>query len=286
MKFGDFEIRAFVEQKFRLDGGSMFGVIPKTMWQRLIPADENNLIPMVTNIFVLRAHGKVMIFDAGLGDTLTDREKKIYGTDGVSHMTEGLAEQGLSPDDVDYVILTHLHTDHFAGAVKLEDGKYVPRFSNARYIVSDKEWEVAMHPDERTSAVYIPDRLEGLKNSGQVDTIDIGSELFPGIKTVFTGGHTQGHYALEISSGATQVFYYADIFCTSAHMRVPFVPATDLFPLDTMAIKRKVLPRIVDHDVVMAFDHDIHTPLARIKQIDKKYVVEPVQTGLPEYQTQ
>jgi glyoxylase-like metal-dependent hydrolase (beta-lactamase superfamily II) len=286
MKFGDFEIRAFVEQKFRLDGGSMFGVIPKTMWQRLIPADENNLIPMVTNIFVLRAHGKVMIFDAGLGDTLTDREKKIYGTDGVSHMSGGLADQGLSTDDVDYVILTHLHTDHFAGSVKLENGKFVPRFRNARYIVSDKEWEVAMHPDERTSAVYVPDRLEALKQSGQVDTIEIGRELLPGIKTVFTGGHTQGHYALEISSGSTQVFYYADIFCTSAHMKVPFVPATDLFPLDTMAIKRKVLPRIIDQDVVMAFDHDIHTPLARIKQVDRKFVVEPVQTGLPEYQTQ
>lgn len=286
MKFGDFEIIAFVEQKFRLDGGSMFGVIPKTMWQRLIPADENNLIPMVTNIFVLRAHGKVMIFDAGLGDTLTDREKKIYGTDGVSHMDAGLLEQGLSTDDVDYVILTHLHTDHSAGAVKLEEGKLVPRFRNARYLVSDREWEVAMHPDERTSAVYIPDRLSALKESGQVDTIEIGSELFPGIRTVFTGGHTQGHFALEISSGSTQVFYYADIFCTSAHMRVPFVPATDLFPLDTMAIKRKVLPRIVNQDVVMAFDHDIHTPLARIKQVEKKYVAEPVQTGLPEYQIQ
>jgi len=286
MKFGDFEIKAFVEQKFRLDGGSMFGVIPKTMWQQLIPADENNLIPMVTNIFVLRAHGKLMIFDAGLGDTLTDREKKIYGTDGVSHMREGLAEQGLSTDDVDYVIFTHLHTDHFAGSVKEENGKYIPRFRNARYIVSDKEWEVAMHPDERTSAVYVPDRLEALRKSGQVDTIEIGSELLPGIRTVFTGGHTQGHYALEISSGPTQVFYYADIFCTSAHMKVPFVPATDLFPLDTMAIKRQVLPRIVDQDVVMAFDHDIHTPLARIRRIDRKFVVEPVQTGLPEYQTQ
>ena len=118
MRFGSFDITPFVEREFRLDGGSMFGVIPKSIWQKLLPADENNLIPMVTNLFVLRANGQTLLFDAGLGDSLSEREEKIYGAVGPSRMNEGLAEAGVTPDDIDVVILTHLHTDHCAGAVK------------------------------------------------------------------------------------------------------------------------------------------------------------------------
>lgn len=285
MKFGQFEINAFVESKFRLDGGSMFGVIPKTMWQKLIPADENNLIPMVTNLFVLRAHGKIFLFDAGLGDTLSDREKKIYGITEDSKMTEGLAGIGLKPEDIDYVLLTHLHTDHSAGAVKLVDGEYQPRFPNARHVVTKREWEDAMNPNERTGAVYIPERLEALAKAKLVDVVTLDNELFDGIRLVHTGGHTPGHYGIEMESEGQKVFYYADLFCSSAHMRVPYVPATDLYPLETMTAKRKILPVILEKQVIMAFDHDVYTPLARIKQDGKKLLVEPIQTGLPEYQS-
>jgi glyoxylase-like metal-dependent hydrolase (beta-lactamase superfamily II) len=285
MKFGDFEIKAFVEQKFKLDGGSMFGIVPKTVWEKLIPADENNLIPMVTNLFVLKAHGKVFLFEAGLGDTLSDKEKKVYGTDGISRLESGLKEMGLTPEDIDYVILTHLHTDHCGGAVKEVSGKFVARFSNARYMIGEQEWEDATKPDERTSAVYARERLRALEDSGQVSFLDCRRELVPGLEVVITGGHTRGHLGLEIESGGTKVLYYADIFCTSAHMKVPYVPASDLYPSDTMEVKRRKLREIVDKDVVMAFDHDIHTPLARIRQVDRKFVVEPVQTGLAEFQT-
>ena len=262
----------------------MFGVIPKTMWQKLLPVDENNLIPMVNNLFVLRAHGKVFLFDAGIGDTLSDREKKIYGTDGVSQIDSGLQNLGLKPEDIDYVLLTHLHTDHMAGALKAVDGEFVPRFPNARHVVSKREWEDAMNPNERTGAVYVPERLEALAKAKLVDVIVKNTELFEGIKLVLTGGHTRGHYVIEMESGGTKVFYYADLFSTSAHMKVPFVPATDLYPLETMEVKRHALPTILEQEVVMAFDHDIYTPLARIKADGRKLVVEPVQTGLPEYQ--
>jgi len=270
MKFGQFDIRTFVEQKFRLDGGTMFGVIPKSIWQKMVPADENNLIPMVTNLFVLKAHDKNILFDAGLGDTLSDRERKIYGTDGVSHMDAGLQTCGVSADDIDLVILTHLHTDHCAGAVKLVDDHYVLRFPRARYVIGRKEWELAMAPDERTSAVYVPDRLRPLEAAGKVEFVDHDTEILPGIKAVFTGGHTASHYALEMESDGKKVFYYADIFCTAAHMGVAYVPATDLYPMDTMEIKRRTLPRIVDQDVIMAFDHDVSTPLARIMSDGKR----------------
>ncbi len=174
MKFGEFEIETFVEHKFKLDGGSMFGVIPRTMWQKLIKPDENNLIDMAINLFVLKAHRKNFIFDIGLGDTLTDREKKIYGTIGESTMNEGLHSVGLTEDDIDFVIMTHLHTDHAGGAVKLENDKFVPRFKNATYITSQKEFDDATHPNERTSAVYVPERYYALKDAGQLQLIEIG----------------------------------------------------------------------------------------------------------------
>lgn len=276
MKFGDFEIRTFVERHFKLDGGTMFGVIPKSIWQNLIPADDDNLIAMVTNLFVLSAHGKNYLFDVGLGDTLSERERKVYNTGAESLVDQGLADLGLTTDDIDYVLLTHLHTDHAGGTVKLVDGNYAPRFDNARYYISRSEWDLAMHPDERTRAVYVPERLAALEKAGVVEWVEADGELFPGIKTLFTGGHTQGHFALEISSGPTSVFYYADIYCTAAHLKVPYVPGSDLFPLETMDIKRRTLPRIVNHDVIMAFDHDVHTPLARIRQLDGPLIVEPV----------
>ncbi len=276
MKFGDFEIVSFVEQEFRLDGGMMFGVIPKTLWQRMIPADENNLIPMKTNIFVLKAHGKVMIFDAGLGDTLSEKEKKIYSASGDSSLESGLASLGLTPADIDYVLLTHLHTDHAGGAVKKVDGEFVPRFPKAKYIISKEEWETATHPDERTSAVYVPARYYALQEAGQVELIDADTELFPGIKAVYTGGHTEGHYGLQMESGGQKVWYYADIYCTSHHMKVPYVPATDLFPMQTMAVKRKTLPEIIGDGVVMAYDHDIHIPLGKVQQEEKKITVTKV----------
>jgi glyoxylase-like metal-dependent hydrolase (beta-lactamase superfamily II) len=276
MKFGDFEIQSFVEQNFRLDGGQMFGVIPKTLWQRMIPADENNLIPMAANIFVLRAHGKKMIFDAGLGDTLNKRECKIYATEGISNIELGLASLELTPDDIDYVILTHLHTDHAGGAVKLEGNKLVPRFPKATHIFAKQDYDAAIEPNERTAAVYHPDRYYAIMDSGRTEVIDSDTELFPGIWAIFTGGHTEGHFALHIESGDKKVFYYADIFPTSHHMKVPYVPATDISPLQSMDVKRSILPEIINDGVVLCFDHDVDRPFGRVRLEEEKIVVDTV----------
>ena len=277
MKFGDFEIYSFVEHKLRLDGGSMFGVIPKVIWQKFMPVDENNMIPMHTNLFVLKAHGKNFIFDCGLGDTLSDFEKRIYNVVGESMLSKGLQKLGMSEDDIDVVILTHLHTDHVGGAVKKVKDKLVPRFPNAKYVIDKKEWHDATHPNERTGAVYVVERYGALEKSGQIEFIDSDVVLYPGISLDHTGGHTEGHFGIRMESGGKKVWYYADIFCTSAHMAVPYVPATDLYPLRTMEVKRKLLPRIIDEKIIMAFDHDVNMAFATVVKDGKKLKVTPIE---------
>ncbi len=276
MKFGDFDIQVFVEQHFLLDGGMMFGVVPKTMWNKLIPSDENNLIPFNTNLYVVTFNGKRMIFDVGLGDTLSDRECKVYCTDGTSYMDSGLTALGLKTSDIDYVFLSHLHSDHAAAIVKQVDGQYLPRFEKAKYLIGREEWEAAMHPDERTAPVYSPPRLLTIKDAGQLELIDGNTELFPGIRTVFTGGHSVGHLALEMESQNKRVYYYGDIFPTRHHMKVAYVPATDVFPLQTMEAKRKILPKLLNEDIVLAFDHDVVATLATVSEQERKIIVSPV----------
>lgn len=274
MKIGRFEISTFVEHELRLDGGAMFGVIPRSMWEKLIKPDDANLIPMVNNLFVLKAHGKNILFDAGFGDTLTDREKKIYGVTGQSNMSGGLKSLGLTEDDIDLVVLTHLHTDHAAGALKLDGGKFIPRFPQAKVIVSQREWQDALEPNERTSAIYDPQRCRALEEAGVLERIKPDLELLPGIKAVHTGGHTPGHFGLEIESEGQKLFYYADIFCISHHMKIPFIPALDLDPTQSMNVRRSKLPEIIEDQVIMAFVHDTEIALARITGDEKKLSVQ------------
>jgi glyoxylase-like metal-dependent hydrolase (beta-lactamase superfamily II) len=273
MKFGSFEIIPFVERRFRLDGGSMFGIVPKIIWSRLIDCDEDNRVPMQTNLFVLKANNNNILFDTGFGDCLKNTEKKIYAVKGETAIESGLKEIGLMTDDINFVFLSHLHTDHAAGAVKSVDGKYVPRFGRARYIVQKIEWDDAMNPNERTSAVYIPDRLSVLKDAGQLELIDGDTELMPGVKMIRTGGHTPGHQAIEAISDGTTVVYYADIIPSLQHIKIPYVAAVDLDPLRTMEVKRKLLNKLCDINNAIVFDHDISIKIGKLSKEDGKVTV-------------
>ncbi len=277
MKFGKFEIIPFVEQRFKLDGGTMFGVVPRKIWGKLLPPDEENLVPMETNLFLLKAHGKNFLFDTGLGDCLSPMERKIYASTGETELDSGLRSLGLRPSDIDYVLLTHLHTDHAGGTVRKEGETLVPRFPKARYIVQKIEWNDATNPNERTSAVYIPDRLRVLERAGQLELVDGDAEVMPGIKLTRTGGHTAGHQAIEATSDGFTAVYYADIVPSSHHIRIPYVASVDLFPLETMEVKRKLVERLLAGNMAIGFDHDIDIKIGRVVDENGKVLVRKVE---------
>ncbi len=275
-RFGQFEISPLVEHMFYLDGGSMFGVVPKKIWGRMLPVDDNNFIPMSCTLYYLRADGKQYLVDTGLGDCLTEMEQKVYSAGNDSKIESELSRLHVTVEDIDGVLLTHLHTDHAGGAMKESGGELAPRFPNATYYVQRQELADALEPDERSAAAYSPLRMKALSDSGRLVTLDGDTEIAPGFKAIVTGGHTAGHQAYEFTSGGETVVAYCDIVPTSHHVKAPYVASVDLYPMDTMRVKRELINRVIDENIVLALGHDHEKSLVRLSREKHKIVVEPV----------
>lgn len=267
MKFRNFEIFSIVENSFKIDGGAMFGVVPKIIWERLAPPDEKNRVKLDLNLLLVKSESKNILIDAGMGDALNEKQKKIYGIEKPSDLKRSLSELNLTPEDIDLVILTHLHADHAGGVVKLDkSGKKASRFPNARHIVQIKEWNDAMSPDERTSATYFTENLKLLEESNLLELIDGEDEVVKGIRVTNTGGHTPGHQAVLIEDGKNRILCPGDIIPSTSHLKIPYVASVDLFPQETMAQKRKFLDMCINDGWVLAFDHDLNIKLGKLEK--------------------
>ncbi len=280
LRLGDFQIFPFVEGRFHLDGGAMFGIVPRIMWEKLIPPNDKNLVPLDCNLLLIKTKGKNVLIDSGLGDVLTDRERKIYAAYNPSNLEVGLLGLGVKPEEVDLIILSHLHADHACGTIKTENGQEALRFKKARVILQKSELEDAINPDERTAAGYLMNHLSALEKHKVLELVEGEVEVIPGIKVVKTGGHTEGHQGVEIFANGEKLIYYADIVPTSHHLKPHYVAGLDLYPRQTMQVKKRIIPEAIEQGWFVAFDHDLKIKIAKLRKNSEGTIyAEPVVTS-------
>lgn len=282
MRFGDYDCFCVETDLFFLDGGAMFGVVPKALWERKIPADEANRIPMQARSLVIRGRGKTILVDVGVGNNLPEKFRKIYGMEPASlSMADRLAKVGLSPQAITDVFLTHLHFDHVGGATHRWDGRMVPAFPHAVYHVQQAQWDLACNPSVRDQSSYLPDNFQPLESQGVLNRID-GSQddFFDGIDLIVTHGHTRGQQHLLVKAAETSLFFCADLVPTSAHLPVAWNMAYDNEPLVLMAEKQAILSRAVAENWVLCFEHDPEVAAAFVREKNGRPVMgRPVDLG-------
>ena len=258
MRIGRFQVEIFSDGIFRLDGGMMFGIIPKPLWERQKPADERNRVAMDMNSLLIRdGAGHVVLVETGAGSKLTAKQKEIFGIDGPPKLLDELATRGVRPDEVTLVINSHLHFDHSGGNTYRDGDRIVPTFPRASYVFQRLEWLDALSPNERTRGSYLPDDFAPLEAAAKLELIDEAVEILPGIRLDRIQGHTRGTQTVRVTDGRETVFFATDFMPDRHHLPLPWIPAQDLYPLDTLAAKKVILPRAVEERWIVGFTHDL-----------------------------
>lgn len=256
MQLGGLTLTALNGGNFRLDGGAMHGVVPKTLWSRLVSCDERNRVEYSTRCLLVEGHGRRTLIETGNGDKFPPKLKDIYGIDHDRSVVEALREVGLGPEAVDTVVMTHLHFDHSGGTTRrTADGGVEPVFRRARHVVQAREWEDATHPHERNRASYLAENILPLE--GLVDRVEGETEVAPGVTVVPTPGHTAGHQSVLVGEpGGPRALFLGDVVPTAVHTRLPYVMAYDLEPARTLETKRALFARAVSERWIVVWGHD------------------------------
>ncbi|HLZ10201.1 MAG TPA: MBL fold metallo-hydrolase [Chloroflexota bacterium] len=278
MKIGGVTVDVLNDGYFRTDGGAMFGVVPKTMWERKLKPDDRNRVLMALRCLLLRVDGRTILVDTGIGNKHRLKEIEIFGIERQPGLLGELAAIGVGPDQVDIVVDTHLHFDHAGGNTRLEGDIAVPTFPRAEYWVQRGEWEDATHPNERTRSTYLPENLEPIRDSGRLRLFDGPTEIASGVRWVMTPGHTPCHTCVLIESGQESILFTVDVCPFAAHLeRLAWVPGVDLEPLVAMETKRRVIADVLANDRLVIFDHDPHVVSARLTGSVARWTVAPVE---------
>ena len=276
IRLGDIDIVTVSDGFFYLDGGAMFGVVPKTFWEKKAPPDERNRIRMAMRCLLVRGP-RTMLIDAGSGDKMTAKQADIYGFEREYSLQQALPAAGVSPDAIEIVLATHLHFDHAGGFTeRAPDGSIRPRFPRAQYIVRRGEFEDAMNPNERTKGSYFLENYKPLADHRVLQLVDEDASIMPGVRVRRTGGHTMHHQIVLIESAGKTAVFAADLLPTAAHLPEVWVMGYDLFPLDTLTFKRAFLREAIEREYLILFEHDPDIAAGYIREKDGKRYIEKV----------
>jgi glyoxylase-like metal-dependent hydrolase (beta-lactamase superfamily II) len=277
MKIGPYTLHAVETGRFGLDGGAMFGVVPRPLWEKVAPPDGRNRIDMASRSLLLQGNGRNILVDVGNGAKWDRKLSDIYRIDTSEYdILRSLEALGLSPGDITDVILTHLHFDHAGGATVRQGGVLRPTFPRALYYVQREHWEKALQPTERDRASFFPDDYLPLQEAGVLRFLEGEGTIFPGIDLVLFHGHTSALQCPLIHDEKTTLLYCADLIPMTPHVALPWIMGYDLRPLVTLEEKRKILPRAMEERWVLFFQHDPRTAAATIALGEKGYLLDRV----------
>lgn len=277
MRLGDLEFVVLTDGTLRLDGGAMFGVVPKPMWEKKARADERNRILLAMNCLLVRAAGKTILVETGAGDKWDAKKRDIYAFDGSPRLPGQLRQHGVKPEDVDIVINTHLHFDHCGWNTQSANGQVRPTFPNAQYFVQGTDLHHAKNPTERDRASYMLENYLPLEQAQQLERLDGERQIVPGVTLVPAPGHTPAMQCVKLEGGGKTAFFLADLVPMTAHLPLAWIMGFDLFPLTTLENRKKFLPQIARNGWLALFAHDTAVRAAYLRERDGQFEAEPVQ---------
>lgn len=278
MKFGHIEIKMAAGGSYRLDGGCMYGIIPKVLWERKSPPDPLNRVLLECNCPLLRVGDKWVLLDTGCGTKFGAKEQGMYAIDNKRSIVASLARLGLKPTDIHYVIPSHLHFDHIGGGTLVDKrGAIAPTFPNARYIFQRGEWEDALQNVGVMKRSYLDENLKPLEKAQVIEFVDGDKEILPGLRVVRTGGHTAHHQIVMLESEGKKAIFFGDLVPTTSHLPLRWIMAYDVYPLQTLSLKQELLKKVVTDHWVVLWDHDAHVPAGYVsEEAGGKFKVTPV----------
>jgi glyoxylase-like metal-dependent hydrolase (beta-lactamase superfamily II) len=269
MQIGKYKLKTVISGFLSLDGGAMFGIIPKALWEKTNPADELNRVTLSTRNLLLVCADKKILIDTGMGNKWDEKSQTIYKIDQAVNLESELLKHGLKLEDITDVLLTHLHFDHTGGSTKLENGKLVPAFPNAKYLVQKKNFEWAMNPSERDKGSYIKDNFEPLIKEGVLNLVDGEIDFDENISFKVINGHTFSQQMIKISDSSNTLLYCCDLMPFVSQIRIPYIMGYDLQPFITVQEKKKYLKLAADENWYLYFGHDPNYALAKVKHSEK-----------------
>jgi glyoxylase-like metal-dependent hydrolase (beta-lactamase superfamily II) len=256
---------------FKLDGGAMFGVVPKSIWQKTNPADENNLCTWAMRCLLVEDGNRLILVDTGIGNKLGDKMLSHLYLHGDDTLEKSLAVKGFSTDDITDVFITHLHFDHVGGAIKRQGDQLVPAFKNAHYWSNEKHWEWAIHPNVREKPSFLTENILPIQESGQLKfiTTEQQTEFLPDFNVRFAFGHTDAMMLPQLNYKGHTIVYAADLLPSTGHIPLPYVMAYDMFPMQTLKEKKEFLEEAAAHEYVIYLEHDAVNECCTVEQTEK-----------------